>query len=217
MGERKSSFKGRNRWCAFRRPACFALLLASLLVLSVWGIKGTAAFLVAKSETVNHHFQAAEVDCEAAESLGQGEERGIVVKNTGTAPAYVRVKLVSYRLNDQGEPIGGLAEIPGFPLGDGWTAGENGFYYYQYPLGSRENKGYLKETSSLVGEGGKIALGVYPDEEGGRQVIEVFAEAIQSSPMDAVRDAWPEEIASWLSAEMRQENPSDGGSGERVQ
>ena len=41
----------------------------------------------------------------------------------------------------------------------------------------------------LIGTSG-ITLSEYTDVDGGKQVIEVMAEAIQSQPDDAVRQAW---------------------------
>ena len=42
----------------------------------------------------------------------------------------------------------------------------------------------------LIGETGIRLTDAYPDADGGRQVIDVLAEAIQSVPSAAVCDAW---------------------------
>ena len=42
----------------------------------------------------------------------------------------------------------------------------------------------------MIGEDGITLVSSYTDSDGGRQVIEVIAEAIQSVPADAVEQAW---------------------------
>lgn len=44
-------------------------------------------------------------------------------------------------------------------------------------------------ATPLIGEDG-IELSSYTDADGGKQVIEVMAEAIQSSPAEAVGESW---------------------------
>ena len=93
------------------------------------------------------------------------------------------MKLVTYRVNEKGERIGGTATIPGFTLGNGWFA-KDGFYYYNKPVAPD-----AKPANDLIGSSG-IALKEYTDADGGRQVIEVIAEAIQSVPTSVVADNW---------------------------
>lgn len=186
------------------------VLITSLLAVFLCTAGTTTAFLVTRSESIENRFQAAIVACEVEEEFDGEEKTSIVVKNTGTATAYVRVKLVSYRINDRGEHIGGMAEVPAFLPGTGWRADERGYYYYRYPLAPSESEENSETTGNLIAPPGKMVLKLFPEEDGGgRQVVEVIAEAIQSSPMDAVKDAWPEEIIDWLSADMQQEKASD--------
>lgn len=105
------------------------------------------------------------------------------MKNTSNIDAYIRVKLVTYRVNDKGEKIGGTATIPNFTLGAGWFE-KDGFYYYNKTVAQD-----AKPTTDLIGDSG-ITLVKYNDADGGRQVVEVIAEAIQSVPTSVVAEKW---------------------------
>ena len=97
------------------------------------------------------------------------------------------VKLVSYRVNDAGQHIGGIANVPDFTPGTGWV--KNGdYYYYKQPVNPGE-----KPAHDLIGSINLI--GSYTDADGGKQVIEVMAEAIQAKGVaddgtKAVVKAW---------------------------
>ncbi len=182
-----------------RNAGRFAVFLVGALMLSVCAVGGTTAYITVRTDPIENRFQAAEVSCEVEEELYRDMTTAIAVKNTGTTPVYVRVKLVSYRVNEEGRQIGGWAEIPAFGLGDGWREGGNDTYYYQYPIPGPQS-GYVNRTENMIAQGSGIRLKEYSEEEGGgRQVVEMIGEAIQSSPQEAVRDAWPEEIVEWLS------------------
>ena len=105
-----------------------------------------------------------------------------VIKNTGDTDAYIRVKLVSYRTNEAGDHIGGVAELPKFSLGANWVS-YKGFYYYTLPVApGAAPAANLADSITLTGE--------YKDADGGRQAIDVMAEAIQSVPPEAMGQAW---------------------------
>ena len=78
--------------------------------------------------------------------------------------------------------IGGTAAIPNFTPGEGWVE-HDGFYYYTKPVApDKTPAANLIDTITLTGS--------YNDADGGKQVIEVMAEAIQSQPETAVGEAW---------------------------
>ena len=82
-----------------------------------------------------------------------------------------------------GVDIGGTATIPPFTPGINWVKyGE--YYYYTLPVAVGD-----KPANDLIDSNG-INLMKYTDADGGKQVIEVMAEAIQSVPEAAVKDAW---------------------------
>ena len=157
-------------------------LLLSLLLIVTMAVGGTVAYLATNSGPIQNSFKPSFVDCEVKESFNGTTKSEVNVQNTGDTEAYIRVKLVTYRVNDEGQHIGGVAEIPGFEPGTNWQE-FGGYYYYTLPVAPGD-----KPEADLISS---ISLtGSYNDADGGKQVIEVMAEAIQSGPVDAVGKSW---------------------------
>lgn len=158
------------------------LAIAAVLLLSAT-VTGTLMYIVSKTTAVTNTFEPATVTCEVQENFDGTVKKDVTVKNTSNIDAYLRVKLVTYRVNDKGERIGGTAAIPSFTPGEGWFE-KDGFYYYNKPVAPNKTP-----AANLIGNDG-ITLVKYTDADGGRQVIEVIAEAIQSVPTSVVADNW---------------------------
>ena len=103
-------------------------LLISLLLLTGLVIGGTLAALIDDTEPVVNEFTPSKVGSSVDEEFDGEVKKNVNVTNTGDIAAYVRVRLVTYRVNDQGQRIGGEAAIPAFTPGNGWV--KNGDYYY---------------------------------------------------------------------------------------
>ena len=86
------------------------ILILSLLLIAAAAIGGTMAYLTAETPQVVNTFTPAEVTTEITEDFDGKVKERIEVKNTGDIAAYIRVKLVTYRVNEAGNPIGGAAE-----------------------------------------------------------------------------------------------------------
>lgn len=158
-----------------------AIVMATVLLLAL-AIGGTVAWLSTKSAPITNTFTPSNVACEVTESFDGTVKSNVNVKNTGDTQAFIRVKLVTYRTNDQGQHIGGTASLPTFTLGANWVS-YDGYYYYTLPVApgkSPENN--LTDSMTLVDS--------YQDTDGGKQAVDVMAEAIQSVPEDAVQAAW---------------------------
>ena len=167
------------------------VLVVSVLVLLLAVAGGTLAWLTAQTDGVVNTFTPAQVSCAVTEEEFKGEtKKNVNVENTSYIPAYIRVKLVTYRVNAQNQHIGGTAEIPEFTPGKGWVKyGE--YYYYTLPVAPK-GPGALDNwpKTPLIGETGIELVNSYNDADGGKQVVEVMAEAIQSSPPEAVGKSW---------------------------
>ena len=162
-----------------------AMAIATVMLLAL-AIGGTVAWLSTKDAPITNTFNPSEVACQVEESFDKttGEKRNVNVTNTGDTEAYIRVKLVTYRTNDAGQHIGGTASLPTFTLGANWVS-HDGYYYYKLPVAPGEMpKTNLTDSMTLVDS--------YPDTDGGKQAVDVMAEAIQSVPEDAVKAAWGE-------------------------
>ncbi|HIT33475.1 MAG TPA: hypothetical protein IAC31_02450 [Candidatus Faecousia intestinigallinarum] len=157
-------------------------LIVSLLLLVALAVGSTLAYFTDTTPARENVFTPAEVSCQVEETFDGTTKSNVNVTNTSNIDAYIRVKLISYRVNEEGVRIGGTATIPGFEPGDGWTL-HDGYYYYTEAVAPGG-----KPAADLIGS---ITLQEpYIDADGGKQVIEVMAEAIQAAPDEAVEEAW---------------------------
>lgn len=176
MSKQGKFSKGRRS----RGTKVLPLLLA--LVLLTGTVAGTLAYLFTNTDPVVNTFTPASVPNVPEEKFDGFTKTEIKVKVEGNIAAYVRVKLVTYRVDDNGNHIGGTATIPTFTLGENWFE-KDGYYYYAKPVEPGKTSGNLLGTS--------ITLEKYTDADGGKQVIEVISESIQSVPTSTVESVWP--------------------------
>lgn len=168
-----------------RRKALLLSVVAIFLVMITSGF--TFSILKNKSGSVENTFVPSHSDIEVNEVFNSDSEKtSVTAKNKSEYPAYIRVKLVSYRVDetDNTTHIAGESSVPSFTLNSDWIDLGNNIYAYKNIVipGST--------TSNLIGSGSKIALKKYTDEDGGIQEIDVIAECIQAYPDSAVKDAW---------------------------
>ena len=169
----------RRKYSSPRKPGALLLTLV-LLALALTG--ATLAYLITHTDPVPNRFTPAHVSCTVTEDFDGTTKKNVNVTNTGDIEAYLRVKLVTYRVNDDGQHIGGTAAIPAFTPGDGWVK-YGDYYYYTYPVAPEEMPAdSLAEVIKLTEN--------YTDVDGGHQSIDVIAEAIQAGPEAAVKAAW---------------------------
>ena len=166
----------------------FAALFTVILLCGV-----TVAFLIKQTEKKVNEFSVATVTCEVHEKtdiMGDATEgtqnantkASIKVKNTGNIEAYLRVRLISYWVQEKDgelQRVGKTSKMPAVSMAEDWVKGSDNTYYYIKPVQPGEF------TSELLKEGIVLA-----EEEGYQQVVEVFAQAIQANPTDAVTEAW---------------------------
>lgn len=168
---------------ALRTGRLTTMVISTVLLLAL-AIGGTLAWLSTKDAPIQNKFLPTNVTCKVTESFdgSSGVKSNVNVKNTGTINAFIRVKLVTYRTNDQRQHIGGTASLPTFTLGENWVL-HDGYYYYTLPVAPGDSpKTSLTDSMRLVDS--------YLDTDGGKQAIDVMAEAIQSVPEAAVKAAW---------------------------
>ena len=157
------------------------LLLSVILVVTI-AVGGTVAYLVTQDEPITNTFTPSHVNCEVTENFNGTVKSNVNVTNIGDTEAYIRVKLVTYRVNKNGQHIGGTATLPSFTLGTNWMKFGD-YYYYTLPVKSGEKPATnLADSITLTGS--------YNDADGGKQAIDVMAEAIQSAPAEAIGKSW---------------------------
>lgn len=152
-----------------------------IVVIGALAICGTViAYMFKQTGIRDNKFTPAEVACEVAESFDGENKTAIAVKNTGTIKAYLRVRLVTYWVDGSGNVISKTAAMPTFTVADGWILGQNDTYYYKSAVLPNIT------TPSLLAS----PITLQKDANGNLQVVEVFAEAIQSEPTKAVTNSW---------------------------
>lgn len=161
------------------------IVLAVLLVL----LCGTTlALMFRQTSLVTNAFETAIVDCQVYEQTNTGSvmasaKSSITVENTGNIPAYIRVRFVSYWVDTEGHVVGKASEMPVISYDETTWFERNGIYYCRTPIAVGSF------TPELLQSGKTIVLRE-DTETGYRQVLEVFADAIQSKPHKAVTESW---------------------------
>ena len=159
------------------RTAKSSALIIALALILVLAVGGTVAYIFTHTGPVINTFTPADVKVDIQEDFDGRVKKNVNVKNTGDTDAYIRIKLVTYMADSEGNPIAENASIPSFVPGSDWSYCESDdTYYYGKPVAPNG------KTSDLIGNDG-ITL-----KEG--QVVEVLAEGIQAMPQKAVIDAW---------------------------
>lgn len=153
-------------------------LILSLCLIFALAVGTTFALLKASTEPVTNTFTAAKSGTDIVEELDGNQKTSIVVKNTGTAVSYVRVKLVMNWVDESGnvsaEPVNITPSIT-----DDWFE-QGGIYYYKMPVAANGETTNLLQTP--------ITQGTAP--EGYHLEVTVLAESIQAAPSTAVQQSW---------------------------
>ena len=153
-------------------------LILSLCLIFALAVGTTFALLKASTAPVENTFTAAKSGTDIVEELDGNQKKSIVVKNTGTAVSYVRVKLVMNWVDESGnvsaEPVNITPSIT-----DNWFL-KDGIYYYKMPVAAKGETTNLLQTP--------ITQGTAP--AGCHLEVTVLAESIQAAPSKAVEGAW---------------------------
>lgn len=155
------------------------IMLVCSLVLSLSMVGALFAYMYQKTGEVTNTFVPANVSCLVNETFSGNTKSSITVQNTGNIAAYLRVRMVSYWVDEKGDIMPAASQMPGYSVASGWVSLGNHTYCYRNPVEPGASTPELLASSMVLQQ----------SEEGYRQVVEVFAEAIQANPTDAVK-AW---------------------------
>ena len=160
-----------------------ALLLALILVVGA-AAGGTVAWLTQTTQTENNNFSYGTVSCAINESFDGTTKSNVTVTNTGNTPAYIRAACIVNWVDAQGNIAANVPAEYTYSLsipGAGWTAGSDGYYYYNGVVDANgRTEGSLLTCTSSHPEDGEYTLSV-----------KVIASAVQATPSTAVNEAWP--------------------------
>ena len=162
-----------------KRILTISLIAGIVLILVLCGT--VISYMFRQTAFVDNKFVPAEVSCEVDETFESNVKSRIQVKNTGNIDAYLRVRLVTYWVDAQGNIVAKPSKAIEFECSDKWIKGSNDTYYYKEPVSS------LASTDNLFKSGSSLVLAQDGDYY---QVVEVFAEAIQAKPVKAAENSW---------------------------
>lgn len=177
-----------------KRKRIIALLVGVILLA---GTAGTLAWLSVTGVLVNQ-FGIGSVTPSVQETRNGNVKSDVKAKNMGTAPAYIRAAVDIYwqdatsgaRLWDEPkeEPKGeadyeiawsdSLRDASGANSASSWVKASDGFYYWTSPVApGAETDVLIKSVTERKADGKNL-------------VVDISTQAIQSTPDDAVKEAW---------------------------
>lgn len=165
------------------------VLLVGVLLLA--GAAGTFAWLSVTGELVNE-FGFGTVTPTVDETLEDNMKSDVTIANTGSAPAYLRVAVDIYWQDQNGarlwdKPVpgtdysiewGSVSDASASNKALSWVVASDGFYYWTSPVAPAGKTGVLIQKVTERKADGK------------NLVVDISAQAIQSTPDDAVKEAW---------------------------
>lgn len=181
----KRYFGKHTRASAPRRGLVLAAVLALTLIFSAGG---TLAWLAAGTEDTVNTFSPAEMQINIKEDFKDHTvKKDVRVENESETAVYIRVALVPTWVTDDAkhEPVAQSASLSDLDLT--WPTPSNGwekhgdYYYYTKPVPADSITPILLE--SAVVKAGAAPAGCTMD-------LQVLAQAVQATPMDAVKAAW---------------------------
>lgn len=160
-------------------------LLVSLVLLAVGLTSTSLAFLIDHTPAVVNKFDPGEVTASIDENFEDNVKTDVKVQNTGNTDAYIRAKVVVTWQDNEGN-IYAQAPVVGEDYtieynNDGWVS-KGGYWYCTTPVVANGFTPVLINTCSPVS--GREPTSDY------HLVVEILADAIQSTPATAVQDAW---------------------------
>ncbi len=160
------------------------ILLAAIALLALGIVGGTTAYLLTNTGNVVNTFTPSRVTCRIDETFENNVKSNVYVTNTGDTPAYIRAAIIVTWQDSSGNvaatvPIKDVDYSIIFPANWNWTAGSDGYYYYNGSVAPNNKTSNLIYSCTALKTNGNYTLHV-----------EILADAIQSSPTSAVTEAW---------------------------
>ena len=163
-----------------KKRRILSLLLIVSLAASLLLCGTVLAYMFRQTEQKENEFVPSTVTCKVVEAFDGTQKTSIQVQNTGNIDAFLRVRLVTYWVDAEGNIVAKPSAMPEINMAAGWIKGSNDTYYYAKPVSPTAH------TDSLLSS----PITLETDANGYKQVVEVFAEAIQSKPANAATNSW---------------------------
>ena len=169
-----------------------AILFIAVVMLIGAVVGSTVAFLVTKTAPVENKFTYANVTCAVAETFTSGgtTKKDVKIQNPGTTDAYIRATYVVTWRDMSGNVVPSVPDGYSYKLTenpDGKWKKIDDYFYYPTPV--------EPESSTL---GSLLTCTVtHPDNPEYVLNVEILASTIQSTPANAVTEAWGVTPSSW--------------------
>lgn len=160
-----------------------AILFIAVVMLIGAVVGSTVAFLVTQTDPVENKFSYAKLSTEITEDFNGATKSNVQIKNTGDTAAYIRATYVVTWRDMNGNVV------PSVPKGYSYSLTENpngkwkkigDYFYYPYAIGTKESTDGSLLTCTVT----------HPDNPEYVLNVEILASAIQSTPENAVTEAW---------------------------
>lgn len=179
------------RKTTIRRNKKLILLISVVAILILALTAGTTlAWLKASSGPVVNTFEPARVTSQVEEDITNGVKSDVRIKNTSNIDAYIRATVVINWVDKDGNIAAQKPEANKdykieYDLSNGWWE-RDGYYYYSSAVAPDHlTNELIKECTAVAGKA----------PEGYSLSVEIIADAIQSVPDKAVREAWNVTVA----------------------
>lgn len=160
-------------------------LLVSLVLLAVGLTSTSLAFLIDQTPAVVNKFDPGEVTASIDETFEDNVKTDVAVQNTGNTDAYIRAKVVVTWQDSEGNiyaqaPVENTNYMITYNASEGWFEGADGYWYCKAAVAPGASTPVLVDRcEQLTQEPNDYHL-----------VVEILADAIQSTPATAVESAW---------------------------
>lgn len=160
-----------------QRLKAHQLLLLFLLLAFVLACGATYAYMFMRAESNRTQFVPAKVFCRVVDPTYIKVQND---KDSGSnITAYLRVRLVTYWVDGDGNIVAKPSPVLDFEPASGWIEGDSNTYYYATAVAPDDTTTNLLPAPIELATDGEC-----------QQVLDIFAEAIQAEPIDAVEEAW---------------------------
>lgn len=167
------------------------ILLAAIAVLALGIVGGTSAYLLTNTDDVTNTFTPGYVSCAISEVFNSPytTKSDVKVTNTGNTDAYIRAAIIVTWQDEEGNVAATLPiKSDTGDTGDytidinstDWVLKGDGFYYYKNPVAPNVSTANLINSCTVKKDNDPYTL-----------CVEILADAIQSTPTSAVKQAWP--------------------------
>ena len=161
-----------------------ALIVAALaVVILTAAVGGTMAWLSTQTQDLTNTFVPAKVTCAVVEDFtDKTTKKDVRIQNTGTTDAYIRAMIVANWCTANGKVVKTASPTyVGLP-GSGWVE-HDGFYYYTQPVAPNQTTDSYLFTSCTPNNAEK-------PEGADHLEVNIICQAVQSTPANAVTEAW---------------------------